>query len=199
MISPFNYILGYRAYKRLCFIKDSIYTWWLKGEFKVCQGLIRRGLSLVGGDCISIGIGSSIGYNCVLSVWKQYSNYDNCEILIGDNVTIGDYNHITAIKRVVVGDGVLTGRFVTISDNNHGECTIENLSLKPLDRKVSCKGEVVIERNVWIGDKVTILSGVRIGEGSIIAANAVVTKDVPPFTIVGGVPAQVIKNFKKLI
>lgn len=53
---------------------------------------------------------------------------------------------------------------------------------------------LVIEKGVWIGACATILAGVRIGEGSIVAAGAVVTKDVPPYTVVGGVPAKVIKN-----
>ena len=55
------------------------------------------------------------------------------------------------------------------------------------------KGPIVIEDDVWIGTRVTILSGVRIGQGAIIAAGAVVNKDVPPYAIVGGIPAKIIK------
>lgn len=197
MIRPLNYLIGYKTYKKISYLRDTIYTWWLKGEFKKCDGLIRKGLSLVGGEQITIGNGSSIGYNCVLSVWKQYSDFMNPEIIIGDNVTIGDYNHITAINKISIGDGVLTGRFVTITDNNHGENSLENLKQKPLDRKVNSKGEVIIGENVWIGDKVTILSGVRIGDGAIVAANAVVTKDVPSYSIVGGVPAKIINTISE--
>lgn len=58
------------------------------------------------------------------------------------------------------------------------------------------KGPVKIGDNVWIGDRATILSGVTIGEGAIIAANAVLTHDVPAYTVVGGVPAKVIKFLK---
>ena len=56
------------------------------------------------------------------------------------------------------------------------------------------KGPVIIEENVWIGDKVTILPGVTVGQGAVIAANSVVSKDVPAFSVVGGIPAKVIKN-----
>lgn len=56
------------------------------------------------------------------------------------------------------------------------------------------KGGVHIGKNVWIGDKATILPGVSIGEGTVVAANAVVTKDVPPFCVVGGNPARVIRQ-----
>ena len=56
------------------------------------------------------------------------------------------------------------------------------------------KGAVIIEDNVWMGDKVSIMPGVRIGKGSVVAANAVVTRDVPDNTVVGGVPAKIIKQ-----
>ena len=62
-----------------------------------------------------------------------------------------------------------------------------------MKRKVVSKGAVVIDDNVWIGDKVSIMPGVHIGEGSIIAANAVVTKNIPPYSIAAGVPAKVIR------
>ena len=63
-----------------------------------------------------------------------------------------------------------------------------------LKRELDIKGPVIIGDNVWIGDKVSILSNVTIGKGSVIACNAVVTKDVPPYSVVGGVPAKVIKQ-----
>ena len=56
--------------------------------------------------------------------------------------------------------------------------------------------KLIINKNVWVGDKVSILSGVTIGEGSIVAANAVVTKDVPAYSVVAGNPAKVIKNLR---
>lgn len=58
------------------------------------------------------------------------------------------------------------------------------------------KGDVSIGKNVWIGEKATILPGVTIGEGSIIGANSVVTKNIPPYSIACGIPAKVIKKLK---
>ena len=84
--------------------------------------------------------------------------------------------------------------YVLISDNSHGEICAEEQSVPPLDRQLVSKGEVVIGNNVWIGDKVAILAGVRIGDGAIIGANSVVTKDVPANCVVGGIPAKEIKN-----
>ena len=89
------------------------------------------------------------------------------------------------------------GRMVTVTDNSHGATTIDDLSKAPHMRKVISKGEVVIGENVWIGDKATILPGVHIGKGAVVGANAVVTKDVPPFSVVGGIPARVLHRVKE--
>ena len=85
---------------------------------------------------------------------------------------------------------------MTITDNSHGKSDYESLSIPPILRLLHSKGPVIIEDGVWIGDKVTILPGVRIGENSIIGANALVTKDVPANCVVGGVPAKLIKIIK---
>lgn len=176
---------------------DVVYTCLIRKEFRKCDGLIRRGLSLVGGRRITIGKNSNLGYHCVLSVWEELSSVSSPEIIIGDNVSIGDYCHISATNKVIIGNGVLTGRFVTIIDNNHGDTNKESLLIPPQERAVVNKGPVVINDNVWIGDKVTILPGVKIGNNSVIAANAVVVKDVPPFSVVVGVPGRVVKSFEK--
>lgn len=89
---------------------------------------------------------------------------------------------------------MLTGRYVYISDNNYGKTDYESLCQQPTERKLDIKGPVMIGDNVWIGDKASILSGVTIGKGAIVACNAVVTKDVPPYSVVAGVPAKVIKT-----
>ncbi|MBQ4055965.1 MAG: hypothetical protein IJD32_02545 [Bacteroidaceae bacterium] len=63
----------------------------------------------------------------------------------------------------------------------------------PRLRNVTSKGTIVIKDNVWIGDKATILPNVTIGEGAVIAANSVITKDVPPYSVAAGNPAIIIK------
>ena len=151
-----------------------------------------------GNKGIMIGNDTSIGKNCILGAWKVYNGRTyNPEIKIGNHCCIGEYNHITACDRIVIGDGVLTGRYVYISDNNHGNIEWDILQIRPINRDLSIKGPVIIGNNVWIGDKVSILSGVTIGDGAIIASNAVVTKDVPAYSVVGGVPAKVIKTIYK--
>lgn len=88
----------------------------------------------------------------------------------------------------------MTGRWVTISDNNHGRTDRNTLQLPPVERRLYSKGNVVIGDNVWIGDKATILSGVTIGDGAVIGANSVVTKDVPEYSVVAGNPAKIINH-----
>lgn len=176
---------------------DRIYTFFIKHRFSMCKGLIRTGLVLIGGKKIKIGKGSCIGHNCILTVWPEYSDIVNPEIIIQERVSIGDYSHISATNGIYIGDGVLTGRFVSIVDNNHGNTDYDTLTIPPMKRKVISKGPIIIEKNVWIGDKVTILSGVSIGEGAVIAANSVVTRNVPPFSIIAGNPGRIIKQHMK--
>lgn len=101
--------------------------------------------------------------------------------------------HITAINEVSIGDDVLCGANVLISDNSHGDF-LQEYEVAPIRRKLCSKGPVHIGSKVWIGDNAIILGGVNVGDGSIIGANSVVTKDVPPYSIVAGAPARVIKR-----
>lgn len=142
---------------------------------------------------ISIGEGSSVMSHCVLETCPGIAKPD---LQIGNGVSLGEYTHITCATKVVVGDGVLTGRFVLISDNAHGASLASECDTPPIARALSSKGSVVIGRNVWIGDKATILPGATVGDGAIIAANAVVTKDVPAYTVAGGNPAKILKQIK---
>ena len=89
---------------------------------------------------------------------------------------------------------MLTGKWVTITDNSHGETDKDTLGMRPQKRPVTSKGPVIIGNNVWIGDKATILPGVTIGDGAVIAANAVVTKDVLAYVVVGVNPSNVINR-----
>lgn len=93
----------------------------------------------------------------------------------------------------MIGKNVLTGRWITIVDNAHGDFNSAMINIAPIHRPLYIKGEVQIDDNVWIGDKVTIVSGVKIGQNSIIGANSVVTKNIPANCIAGGNPAKIIK------
>jgi len=110
----------------------------------------------------------------------------------GENINIGEnvfVNHAcTFMDRggITLEDYVLIGPKVNLITTNH--------PLNPLERRATISYPIVIKRNAWIGAAATIMPGVTIGENSVVAAGAVVTKDVPDNTIVGGVPAKIIKK-----
>lgn len=111
-------------------------------------------------------------------------------INIGNNVGIAQYCFIQVRGEVIIGNNVIIGPHVSIFSENHNFSEIEI----PICMQGETRHNVLIEEGVWIGSRATILCGVKIGKYSIIAAGAVVNKDVPPFTIVGGVPAKILKN-----
>lgn len=156
--------------------------------------LLAPGVKLRATSYVSVGNNSSIMSNCIIETCVK--DDQNPELEIGNHVSIGEYSHITCTNRIVIGNGVLTGRFVLITDNSHGNLTEEEADIPPLSRAIHSNGPVFIGDNVWIGDKATILPNVTVGNGSIIAANAVVTKDVPEYSVVAGVPAKIIKKIK---
>jgi acetyltransferase-like isoleucine patch superfamily enzyme len=110
----------------------------------------------------------------------------------GKNITIGKnvfFNIGCSFQDrggISIGDGSMIGMNVTIATLNHG------LSIET--RNITYSSPVIIGKNVWIGSNATILPGVTIGENSVVAAGAVVTKDVPKNTVVAGVPAKVVKE-----
>lgn len=153
---------------------------------------------LVGEQYVRIGENVTVGSRVQLTAWDRYLDREyQPQIVIGDGCSIGDGAHITAIDRIELGRNVLTGKYVLITDNAHGDADPALLDIAPNRRPLVSKGPVVIEDNVWIGEKASILSGVRIGRGAIIGAGAVVTKDVPAGCMALGVPARVVSLEKR--
>lgn len=190
-------IYPYRLSQRIHSLRDVLYTLWIRnfiGQVGTRTTFIKK-FTIVGGGFVSIGERNYFAEGCMVSAWKDYNGYKyNPQITIGNNCSFGKMNHITCCNKITIGNAVLTGMYVLISDNSHGEICAEALSTPPSDRQLISKGEVVIGNNVWIGDKAAILAGVHIGDGAIIGANSVVTKDVPANCVVGGIPANVIRQ-----
>ena len=107
-------------------------------------------------------------------------------IQIGKNVFINHACTFLDLGGIVIEDDVLIAPKVSIITENH--------PVNPKERKILDLKSVTIKRNVWIGANATILPGVTVGENSVVAAGAVVTKDVPANTLVGGIPAKIIKE-----
>lgn len=110
------------------------------------------------------------------------------DVIIGDYTRIGLHN--TIIGPVNIGHHVNLAQGITLTALNHN---FED-SEKRIDEQGVCTTPVVIEDDVWIGANAVILPGVRVGTHSVVAAGAVVTKDVPPHSIVAGIPAKIIKK-----
>ena len=191
-------IYTYRLSQRLHSARDIFYTMWIRNFI----GKMGEHTSIAypcslngrGQNWISIGDYTCIQSHCILGCWERYG--EQCftpSIIIGNNCCIGEYNHISACNKITIGDGLLTGRFVYIGDNAHGGLSWEEAGITPGKRLLLSKGEVKIGKNVWIGDKASIL-GVTIGDNVIIGSGSIVTRDIPSNSMAAGVPARVIKK-----
>ncbi len=195
-------VYTYTQSVRLLGCRNRLYTMWICNFIGHIgsHSAISKPCSLQGRGQRRIFIGdyTTIQEHCILGCWEKYGN--QCfapSLIIGNHCSIGEYNHITACDQITIGDGLLTGRYVYIGDNSHGGLSVEEASVPPIERKLKSKGKICIGNNVWIGDKATILGGVSIGDNVIVAANAVVTKDIPSNSVVAGVPARIVKYICK--
>lgn len=109
-------------------------------------------------------------------------------ITIGKDVFINSGCHFQDQGGITIGDGSLIGHNVVLATVNH--------DLNPENNRKNHYAPITIGNHVWIGSNATILPGVTIGDWAVVAAGAVVTKDVPPYTVVGGVPAKVLRMIK---
>lgn len=120
------------------------------------------------------------------------------QVRIGERVQLNDYVHIAAIESVTIGDDVLIASKVFISDHNHGLYAGPQpqspSTTAPASRQLVAAPVIIADR-VWLGEHVCVLPGVHIGAGTVVAAGAVVTQDLPANVIAAGVPARVVKRY----
>ena len=133
------------------------------------------------------GIGS-VGNNVNIDEGCWVSHPE--KLILGNNVGINKGCRLNAAGKIIVGDNCLFGPEVIVWSQNHifSRCDV------PINQQGHSYQKVILEEDVWIAARATIMPGVRIGKGAIVAAGAVVTKDVLSFSIVAGVPAQKIKD-----
>jgi acetyltransferase-like isoleucine patch superfamily enzyme len=135
------------------------------------------------GDNVSIGAFSRVIVSTSL-------NDIGDKIVVGNNVGVGEFAYLGGAGGLEIGDECIVGQYLSCHPENH---KYENINLSIRHQGVSRKG-IKIGKNCWIGSKVTILDGVSIGNGSIIAAGSVVTKSFSENSIIGGVPAKLLKS-----
>ena len=159
--------------------------------------LIRRPFYCRGISRLQFAEGLTTGHCCRFDLLGKDDD-NSKKLIIGKNCKIGDNVHIVANENVVIGDNCLMASKIFISDTNHGDYSNEKNDSSPdvpPDARPLYTKPVSIGNNVWICESVCILPGVRIGNGCIIGANAVVNKDIPNNSIATGSPARVIKIY----
>lgn len=115
-------------------------------------------------------------------------------ISVGNDVFIGPGATLQAsMSRIMIGNKVMLGPNVTIMGGDHNVSEIGRFMFDVKEKRPENDQPVVIEDDVWVGAGATILKGVRLGRGSIVAAGAIVTQNVPPYAIVAGVPARIVR------
>jgi acetyltransferase-like isoleucine patch superfamily enzyme len=137
------------------------------------------------GDCVKIGAFST------LSSTSHMSKYGK-GLKMGNNSAIGDFTHFGASGGIDIGNDVIMGSYISFHSENHN---FEDTTKLIREQGVTSKG-IKIGNNVWVGAKVTFLDGTVIGNHCVVAAGAVVNGSYPDFSVIGGIPAKIIKSIK---
>lgn len=185
MIQRYGYFGSF--YMLVCLIYTKLF-------FKKAK-IVRLPIDIRYRKGIKFGEHLSTGRNCRIESVLGKEN----SIVIGDNVQMNDSVHITGMDEVIIKDNVLIASRVYISDCSHGEYKEGEVSMPDeiVSERSLNSNPVLIEENVWLGEGVAVLPGVRIGKNSIIGANSVVTKSIPENSIAVGAPAIIIKKYNE--
>lgn len=158
------------------------------------KSFIESPKMLTGCSNIKIGDFSSIGHSAWISALDSYLDQNfSPQIIIGNNVRIGNYACITGINEIIIEDGCLISEYFYASDHFHGYDPLTGLS--PKDQPLFSKGKIIIGKNSFLGYRVSVLPSVSIGQNCVVGAHSVVTKTFPDYCMIAGVPARIIKTF----
>lgn len=175
-------------------MRDSFYTGYLRRRFAHLGSSVFewKALHLAGERFMTIGNGNIFEPGLQLTVRQTGSTLPT--LTIGNGCLFRHGCHITAANSITIGDNLLTGTNVIITDNSHGTTDTAILQQPPRQRSIVSKGPVVIGNNVWLGNNVCVLPGVTIGDGAVVGANSVVTHDLPAYSIAVGIPAKNVRQ-----
>lgn len=192
-----SYVYPKKILEYMGVLRRYVYSEKLKRQFSVSGNIvsIRPPMDLKGAKYIAVGEEFRTGPGMILHCWDEYDGekYSPC-LSIGNNANIGRNNHIGCINEIRIGDNLLTGNNVFITDHFHGMSSEKERNIPPINRKLYSKGGVRLGDNIWLGDNVVIMPGVSIGNNVIVGANSVVTKDIEENSVAVGAPAKIIKK-----
>jgi len=183
----FDNLLIYFPGRLGCFLRYAVY----RRRFKSCGNNIHISHSVFFKGFENIEIGDDIWLGPYNSIFAE-SNIGEAKIKIGNHISLNSNVMINADVKgeIIIEDNVLIGPNVVIRASGH---RYEDIDM-PIRKQGHHKGRIIIKEDVWIGANVVILPNVTIGQGAVIGAGAVVTKDVESYSIVAGVPAKKIKS-----
>lgn len=158
-----------------------------------CGGfpMARTPLEWYGLKRMSFGSRLQIGAGSWLAVLDPTEECRDPGLDVGSGTVLGNYNHIIAAGRVIIGENVLTADHVYISDNTH---EYRDVDVPVMHQKVRFLRETAIGDGSWIGENVCIF-GAKVGRHCVIGANSVVNRDIPDFSVAAGAPARVIRRY----
>lgn len=176
-----------------------IYASYLKPQFKHCTRLILGStrLHLAGMQYMELGEDVELYFDARLECIDSFANTGQRftpRLVLHDKVVIASLCRIGCINHVEIGEWTTMGSKCYITDHTHGGTTREELEKPPRMRELVSRGPVIIGKHVHIGEGVSIMPGVTIGDYALIGAGSVVTRDVPAYSIAVGSPAKVIKT-----
>ena len=136
----------------------------------------------------------NIGSNAWIQTVPKYK-YPKPEIIIGSNTNIGRNVTISAAKSIIIGKNSLISYGVSLMDHDHA---FENIDISPLYQGIDDPKEILVSEECFIGAHSFILKGVNLGKHCIVGANSVVTKSFPPYSVIAGTPAKLIRTLKNV-
>ena len=191
---------GWPAFCQRCSILwRNLYSAYIRHQFRQC-GELKLGstqLHLFGLRYMEFGDQVEMHFNArvqCIDYFQPTDQHFKPRLILHDHVVVQAMCHIGCIDRVEIGEWSTMGARCYITDHTHGCTSREELLLPPRKRPLVSRGPVKIGKYVHLGEGVCVMPGVTIGDYSVIGAGAVVTRDIPPFSIAVGSPAKVIKQ-----
>lgn len=194
---------GWPAFCQRCSVLwRNLYSAYIRHQFRQC-GELKLGstqLHLFGLRYMEFGDQVEMHFNArvqCIDYFQPTDQHFKPRLILHDHVVVQAMCHIGCIDRVEIGEWSTMGARCYITDHTHGGTSREELLLPPRKRPLVSRGPVKIGKYVHLGEGVCVMSGVTIGDYSVVGAGAVVTRDIPPFSIAVGSPAKVIKQINQ--